>query len=227
MAKKTKKRTGSPVPTRVTKQKLLEGLPGPDSVRIRYAVPEEASTVTELLKTAADDLETGHLEALADGQCGTWLLDGLAGAGLTEPLVRAASAGNLRSAAGLLSLPLVARDRDGQVVGALLAVPSGTIISTVAQLPGTKPYALVSMLKYAKIKAVAVREDVRGRGIGAALFTGAMGAFKKPPNQRTVGFDALIETAEIIQFTPAADTVCSSVRREWSTRLLSVRRPVG
>ncbi|MHA5051094.1 GNAT family N-acetyltransferase [Streptomyces sp. SD15] len=118
---------------------------------------------------AADDLETGHLEALADGQCGTWLLDGLAGADLIDPLVRAASAGGLQSAAASMSLPLVARDRDGQVVGALLAVPSGTVASTVSQLPGHERYALLSMVKYAKIKAVAVRADARGRGIGAAL----------------------------------------------------------
>ncbi|MDX3697075.1 hypothetical protein PV726_43995 [Streptomyces europaeiscabiei] len=60
----------------------------------------------------------------------------------------------------MLSQPLVAQDRDGQMIGALLAVPSGTVISTVAQLPGAKPYALLSMLKYAKIETVA------GRGSG-------------------------------------------------------------
>ncbi|MEV0220380.1 GNAT family N-acetyltransferase [Streptomyces sp. NPDC050704] len=148
---------------------MIEGLPGPDGTRIRYAVSEEADAVTALLKTAADGLETGHLEALAAGQCGTWLLDGLAGIDLIDPLVRAASVGDLQPAAALMSLPLVARDRDGQVVGALLAVPSGTVISMVSRLPGHERYALLSMLKYAKIKAVAVREDARGRGIGAAL----------------------------------------------------------
>lgn len=56
---------------RVTKQKVTDGLPGPGGVRIRYAMPEEAGVVTELLKTAADDLETGHLDALAAGRCGT------------------------------------------------------------------------------------------------------------------------------------------------------------
>jgi GNAT superfamily N-acetyltransferase len=55
-----------------------------------------------------------------------------------------------------------------QVVGAL-AVPSGTVISTVAQPPGRKRYALPSMPRHARIKAVVVREDARGRGIGAAL----------------------------------------------------------
>lgn len=170
MAKKTRKRPGSSTGlARITKQKMIDGLPGPQGVRIRYAVPEEAAVVTALLETAADDLETGHLEALAEGRCGTWLLDALAGASLTEPLVRTAAAGDLKPAAAAMSLPLVAQDRDGQVIGALLAVPSGTVISTVSQLPGHEQHALLSMLKYAKIKAVAVREDARGRGIGAAL----------------------------------------------------------
>jgi GNAT superfamily N-acetyltransferase len=39
----------------------------------------------------------------------------------------------------------------------------------VAQLPGHKRYALLSMSKQAKINAVVVWEDARGRGIGAAL----------------------------------------------------------
>jgi hypothetical protein len=39
-----------------------------------------------------------------------WLLDGLAGADLIEPLVHAALAGSRQSAAA--ALPLVAQDRD-------------------------------------------------------------------------------------------------------------------
>ncbi|MFG3518315.1 GNAT family N-acetyltransferase [Streptomyces bobili] len=81
----------------------------------------------------------------------------------------AATADRLRPAAASMSLPLVAQDREGQVVGALLAVPSGTIVSTVSRLPGHEQHVLLSMLKYAKIKAVAVRDDARGRRIGAAL----------------------------------------------------------
>ncbi|MFJ4518980.1 GNAT family N-acetyltransferase [Streptomyces sp. NPDC088816] len=122
-----------------------------------------------LLKAAADDLEAGHLEALARGECGTWLLDALAGADLGERLVRAAAAGELQRAAGELSLPLVARDNDGQVVGALLGVPSGTVISGLTRLPVRGQQILMSMLVYAKIKAVAVSDDARRRGIGAAL----------------------------------------------------------
>ncbi|MGR3875663.1 GNAT family N-acetyltransferase [Streptomyces graminifolii] len=170
MAKKTKKKRPSTTGlVRLTRQKVTDGLPGPDGVRIRYAVPEEAGVVTELVKMADDDMETGHLEALADGQCGTWLLDALAGIDPAEPLVRALSAGDLQPAAAALSLPLVAQDRDGHVIGALLTVPSGRIISDIAQLPGSQQHALLSMLKYAKIKALAVREDARGHGVGAAL----------------------------------------------------------
>jgi hypothetical protein len=58
-----------------------------------------------MLKTAADDLETGHLEALAPGQCGTWLPDGLAGADLIAPLARVGSAGGPQSAAASSGIP--------------------------------------------------------------------------------------------------------------------------
>ncbi|MEU9190318.1 GNAT family N-acetyltransferase [Streptomyces sp. NPDC048484] len=172
MAKKKKKRTkpGSLTgPAQPARKQPLDGVPGPDGVRIGFAEPGEAGTVTALLKAAADDLETGHLEALARGQCGTWLRDALDGADLGELLVRAAAAGELQRAAGELSLPLVARDREGHVVGALLGVPSGTVISALGQLPGSRQNVLLSMLTYAKIKAVAVSEDARRHGIGAAL----------------------------------------------------------
>lgn len=86
-----------------------------------------------------------------------------------DGLVRAASAGELQRAAGELSLPLVARDGEGEIVGALLGVPSGTVISGLARLPGSRQLPLLSMLTFAKIKAVAVSGDSRGRGIGAAL----------------------------------------------------------
>ncbi|GKQ40664.1 hypothetical protein ALMP_71870 [Streptomyces sp. A012304] len=66
--------------------------------------------------------------ACVPDKCVMWLLDGLAGADLIELLVRAASAGSLRSTAARC-LPLVAQDRDGQVIGTLLSVPSGTLIS--------------------------------------------------------------------------------------------------
>lgn len=118
--KKTKETGSSAGSIWLTRQQVLDGVPGPEGMRIGFAVPEEAGTVTTLLKAAADDLETGHLEALARGRCGMWLLDALAGADLGEPLVRAMATGDLQSAAAELSLPLVARDSDGQVTGALL-----------------------------------------------------------------------------------------------------------
>ncbi|MDF3294263.1 GNAT family N-acetyltransferase [Streptomyces silvisoli] len=170
MAKKKTRKTGSSAePVRLTRQQVLDGVSGPDGVRIGFAVPEEAGAAAALLKAAADDLETGHLEALARGRCGTWLLDALAGGDLGEPLVRATAAGELQAAAAELSLPLVARDGDGQVTGALLGVPSGTVVSGLSRLPVSRRQILMSMLTFAKIKAIAVSEDARGRGIGAAL----------------------------------------------------------
>jgi hypothetical protein len=89
MAKKTNKRSGSAAGlARVTRQKLIDGLPGPGGLRIRYARPEEAAVVTALLKEASADLETGHLEALAEGRCGTWLLTALRGPAWSNPTRR-------------------------------------------------------------------------------------------------------------------------------------------
>ncbi|MFD6294715.1 GNAT family N-acetyltransferase [Streptomyces sp. NPDC060235] len=93
----------------------------------------------------------------------------MSGTRLPPLLARAASAGDLLTAAAAMSLPLVAQDRDGQVVGALLGVPSGAVTTMIMKLPGHNGHALASMVKYAKIKAVAVREDARGRGISTAL----------------------------------------------------------
>jgi hypothetical protein len=63
MAKKQRKQrttSGSLAgPARLTRKQLLDGVAGPEGVRIGFAVPGEASTLTSLLKAAADDLETG------------------------------------------------------------------------------------------------------------------------------------------------------------------------
>ncbi|MEU9979238.1 hypothetical protein [Streptomyces sp. NPDC051014] len=103
MAKKKSRRTAKadPLfgPERVTRQQLLDGVPWPDGVRIGFTVPGEAGPVSTLLKAAADDLEGGHLEALARRECGTWLLEDLAGAALGERLVKARAAGGGGAAA--------------------------------------------------------------------------------------------------------------------------------
>ncbi|MER6297703.1 GNAT family N-acetyltransferase [Streptomyces althioticus] len=171
--KKTRKNRTRPssAVVRVTARKLKEdGLSGPSGTRIRFAAPGEAGAVGDLLMGAVDDLEGGQVvEALAEGKCGAYLLDALDGSKLTSLLVRAATGGELSAAAAAMSLPLVAQNRDGQLVGALLTVPSGTIAEMASRLPGDAPYDLVSMLKYTKIKALAVRTDARGAGVGAAL----------------------------------------------------------
>lgn len=87
---------------------------------------------------------------------------------MSEPLVRAAASGELQDGALALSLPLVAEDRDGRLVGALLALPPGTVVQTVRDA-GYEQHALLAMLKYVKIKGLAVAEDARGRGLGGAL----------------------------------------------------------
>ncbi|OEJ21552.1 GNAT family N-acetyltransferase [Streptomyces agglomeratus] len=173
MAKKVKQRRKRPSPSpsvRLTRQRLMDGLAGPDGTRVRLARPEDSVRFGELLTLATEEIEHAHVDGVAAGQCGEWLLDGLMGGDrvLTEPLLRAAGSGRLQDGALALSLPLVAEDRDGTLVGALLALPPGTVVQTVREA-GYEQHSLLAMLKYVKIKGLAVAEEARGRGVGGAL----------------------------------------------------------
>lgn len=167
MAKRKKRSQPS---LRLTRQKLVEGFTGPGQTLVRVARPEEGQKVGELLKAATGEIEQAHLDGVAAGRCGTWLLEGLSGVdrAMTEPLVRAAAEERLQEAALALTLPLVAQGRDGELVGALLALPPGMVVQTVRDA-GYPQHALLAMLKYAKIKALAVAQDAQGQGLGAAL----------------------------------------------------------
>ncbi|MEU8708674.1 GNAT family N-acetyltransferase [Streptomyces sp. NPDC048565] len=173
MAKKAKlqrrKRPSSSPSVRLTRQLLVDGISGPDGTKIRLARPEDSLRFGELLHLATEQIEVEHVDGVAAGQCGKWVVDGLlTGGALTEPLVRAATSGRLQEAALALSLPLVAEDRDGTLVGALLALPPGGVVQTV-QEAGYEQHSLLAMLKYVKIKGLAVTEAARGRGVGGAL----------------------------------------------------------
>lgn len=63
---------------------------------------------------------------------------------------------------------MVAEDRDGTVAGALLVLPPGTVVQTVRDA-GYEQQSLLAILKYVKIKGLAVAEGARGRGVGGAL----------------------------------------------------------
>lgn len=171
MAKKAKQRRVRPSPrVRLTRQRLIEGLPGPDGTCVRLARPEDSDHFGELLTLATEEIEQAHIGGVAAGRCGEWLLDGLSegNRAMTEPLVRAAAGGRLQDGALALSLPLVAEDRDGTLSGALLALPPGMLVQTVREA-GYEQQALLAMLKYVKIKGLAVAEEARGRGLGGAL----------------------------------------------------------
>lgn len=173
MAKKAQQRRKRPSPSlrvQLTRQRLADGLAGPSGTRIRLARPEDAVKFGELLLLATDQVEQEHIEGVATGRCGAWLMDALAEGdeSLTKPLVLAATEGRLQKAALALSLPLVAQDRDGAIVGALLALPPGKMVQTIEEA-GFEHHALLAMLKFVKIKGLAVAESARGSGVGGAL----------------------------------------------------------
>jgi predicted N-acetyltransferase YhbS len=170
MAKKRNKQRPSALP-QVTRERLVQGWPVPGGSRIRLAKPQDAEAVAGLLKLATTGIESAHIDAIADGRLGAWLLDGLRDPreAMMMQLVRTASAGHLPDAALQLSLPLVAENRDGEVVGAMLALPPGTVTALLANTPGMEMHGLLAMLKFAKIKALAVAEHARGQNLGTAL----------------------------------------------------------
>jgi GNAT superfamily N-acetyltransferase len=173
MAKKTRHRKKRPSPAlrvHLTHQRLTDGLSGPSGTRIRLARPEDSVRFGELLLLATEQVEQEHIDGVVTGRCGAWLVDALAEGdkSLIKPLVLAATEGGLQDAALALSLPLVAEDREGVIVGALLALPPGTMVQTV-QEAGFEHHALLAMLKFVKIKGLAVAESARGQGVGVAL----------------------------------------------------------
>ncbi|MDH2393379.1 GNAT family N-acetyltransferase [Streptomyces sp. HNM0663] len=169
-AKQRRRRSPHSPSVRITRQRLMDGLSGPDGTRVRLARPEESARFGELLTLATEEIEQAHIDAVAAGQCGTWLLDGLmqGGEALTDPLVRAAASGQLQDGALAMSLPMVAEERDGTLTGALLGLPPGAVVQTVREA-GYEQHSLLAMLKYAKIKGLAVAEEARRRGVGGAL----------------------------------------------------------
>ncbi|NUK50380.1 GNAT family N-acetyltransferase [Streptomyces lunaelactis] len=173
MAKKAQQRRKRPSPSlrvQLTRQRLADGLAGPNGTRIRLARPGDSVQFGELLLLATEQVEQEHIDGVAAGRCGAWLVDALTEGdkSLTTPLVLAATEERLQDAALALSLPLVAEDKEGAIVGALLALPPGTMVQTV-QEAGFEHHALLAMLKFVKIKGLAVAESARGRGVGGAL----------------------------------------------------------
>lgn len=102
MAKNAKQRRKRPSSVqRLSRQRLIEGLPWPDGTRIRFARPEDSDQFSELLSLANEEIEQAHIDGLAEDRCGQWLLDGLSqgGRAMIEPLVRGAMSGQLQDGA--------------------------------------------------------------------------------------------------------------------------------
>lgn len=155
----------------ITPDRLARGWSGPEGTKIRLLTVAEVDRWLEILEAVRIDHETELLAALRDGSLGWLLPTGLTGGSeamlhkFGDDLFR----GNSVHAMAGLSTALVAEDRDGRLVGALHALPPAGVLAQVMTKGVPAELATVGAVAVVKIRAVAVDEQVRGQGVGAAL----------------------------------------------------------
>lgn len=156
---------------RVVAGALERGWPGPEGGRIRCARPGEADTVARLLGHSGVELEPGMADHI-DARTAGWVLD--AALADDRDALRCAGDALLRQPDPLpllfsVSVPLLATDRAGEAVGALVALaPVGVIGDMLsAGWPETAIPGVATTLT--KVASVGVDPQARGRGVGRAL----------------------------------------------------------
>ena len=163
-----------PAPT-ITTSLLAKGWSAPSGCRVRLATPADADQVRHLQHVADGQVspDSECVEALAEGTLGGLLEPALAarqpGKALLEQVVAHASSGRWEALGAGLSFALVACDRQGRVVGALVATMPGNLLRGALDSGIDQRQALMIPVAVVKLRALAVEEDARGRGLGAAL----------------------------------------------------------
>ncbi|WP_030925439.1 GNAT family N-acetyltransferase [Streptosporangium amethystogenes] len=137
----------------------------------------EAERWLKLLETAGVERDDTLLAAVGDGPLG-WLLSlGLSGgrAAMRRRFLETVSVRTEEAAVHALvglSIPLIVQDRAGRLVGALHAVSlPPKLVANAADRGIPLEVMLAALTAVVKIRAVAVDERARGRGIGSALLT--------------------------------------------------------
>ncbi|MEU8598396.1 GNAT family N-acetyltransferase [Streptomyces globisporus] len=167
-AKKTKARRTIPL----SADRLRAGWPGPAGTCIRRARAQDTEAADTLLQTAVGQRLVPELRsAIEDGTEGTAVLDGLDGTRKTfrKSFAHYTAGHTAAESMSSTSLTLVATDTQDQPVGVLSVTAPANVIGKAmdAGYPGDRALALSVFI--AKIHGLAVAEEARGQGIGAAL----------------------------------------------------------
>lgn len=161
----------------MTDRKLDRGWAAVPGVRIRQAVHADMDMVRELSLLAGVTLEDEILDAVRAGTAGQALRAGLSRGhdGFAEHMAEQMVANRDHPLIAYLSaaLILVADHREHGVIGALVAYPPPNVAEIhVDAVPDPQHKELMMMsgaIGVAKVRAVAVAEQARGKNIGGAL----------------------------------------------------------
>jgi ribosomal protein S18 acetylase RimI-like enzyme len=161
----------------ISARKLDIGWAASPGIRVRQATPADMPAVRDLALLAGVKLDDELIEAVASGAAGQALRAGLDRGedGFTRYIAGQFAAHWDQRLIAYLSaaLVLVAVDRDDGVVGALVAYPPPNVaedhLATVDDNEQRGQLLTVGAIGVAKIKAVAVTPEARGRNIGTAL----------------------------------------------------------
>ncbi|NBE98111.1 GNAT family N-acetyltransferase [Nonomuraea sp. KC401] len=168
-------------PERLSEQNLINGWSDTAGVRIRQARATDLPAITELVPLAAGvRLEDVLRDAVTADIAGAALRSGLrGGAGAFHRYLAEQFARHLDDPLQAYlhaALVLVAEHRDRGIIGTLIAYPPINVAEDHLQLIPARAdrrevqkVVLLGAIGLAKIKAVAVAETERRRGIGAAL----------------------------------------------------------
>lgn len=168
--------------TDLTEQRLVEGWPVAEQVHVRLAGSADMAAVRRLTTLANVELDDEIVNAVDTGICAVALRDGLKGgpdrfmrhmAGIID----GSEGMDLRSLLPPAALVLVAEHDQHGVVGVVVAYPPGSVLQQLVEhqrRAGATNEQLArvvvsGVMWIVRIKAIAVDEMMRGRGVGSAL----------------------------------------------------------
>lgn len=166
-----------PPPPTITPSLLTKGWSAPAGGRVRLATPDDAEDVRRLQLLVDGDVQEdkSFADLLADDKLGVFLEPSLTARGepaqkvLLRQVAEHADAGRWTELGLGVSFVLVACDRQGDVVGALVATAAKSLLEG-ALLQGIDPrMAIMVPVAVLKLRVLAVQEQARGLGLGAAL----------------------------------------------------------